>query len=95
MWPKLFSIEPERSKWTKWVLATATLIVAAIIGCLLTVACASSANSRDKWRATLRITYANGQRITSANAEGIDSGTCGRDSGTQSAGNSPATGDAR
>jgi len=86
LWPKLFSVEPERRPLTKWVLTIAALIVAAVIGLLLLAACASSANSRVKWEATLRITYANGQRITSANAEGIE---------LEGASNAPAKGDGR
>lgn len=63
------------------------LLVLALAGC--------SSAPRERWEASLRITYANGKSIASADAEGVDPAAHERNRGTQSAGNAPAEGDGR
>ena len=62
---RLFSIEPERKPFTKWVLLIAMLIVAAIAGSLLLAACAASVNQRETgWKATFKLTVGNQPPMT-------------------------------
>ncbi len=54
---QLFSVEPERKPYTKWVMLIATLIAGVIAACLLMAACAGCASVQERgWKATLKIT---------------------------------------
>ena len=53
---RLFSIEPKRKPYTKWVLLVATLIVAGIALLLMAVSAGcASAPERYRWTATFRL----------------------------------------
>lgn len=60
---KLFSIEPERRKWTKWVMLGAVVVVALKVALLFWLTSASagcaSAPEPQGWKATFKITVGN------------------------------------
>lgn len=87
-------IEPPRKRFP-WRDVLVIALIAFACGLLVLAVAGCSIAPRERWEATLRITYANGQRITSADASGVDPAAYGRDSGAQGASEAPANGDAR
>lgn len=69
------------------LLAGAILLVAMLAGCV--------SPPRERWTATFRIEYANGQEITSGHASSDGAGMDGKDSRSQGAGEANTNGDRR